>query len=64
MKVSTIHNFVPLSITIETQEELNILADALYELDLDDEDKYSEKAINVLRELRIELYDYHSTDNC
>ena len=63
MKVSTIPSFVPISITIETQDELNILADALYELDLDDEDKFSEEAINVLRDLRVELYDYHTTHN-
>ena len=51
--------FTPITLTFESQQEIDFLADALYELELDEIYNRAEY-INIIRDLRIELHDFHS----
>ncbi len=59
MNITNKPGFNPLVITFETQEEINMIADALYEIDLEN---FNDVATNFLRNLRIELYEYNQCE--
>jgi hypothetical protein len=58
MKVTTDSKaYSPVTITLESQKELNMLSDALYELELE---RYNEEAELFLRDVRIELHEFNT----
>ena len=62
MKITTAPSFNPLTITLETQLEVDMLSDALYELNLD-EDTYTPEVISFIRDLRVDLYEHNSSNH-
>jgi hypothetical protein len=49
--------FTPITITLETQEEVNMLGDTLYEIDLTEFNEL--KRQHFIRDLRVDLYEFH-----
>ena len=55
--------FAPVSIILETQDEVNRLTDILYGIDIDkDMEECKPEQANMIRDIRVYLFDYTNAD--